>query len=240
MSVNEQSRIASMLRGFVDDMLYDVQTNIPAVVTSVNYGNGTLSAKPLIKTKKKGGQMYEEPMVHDVPILTAAGNTGKAKMTFPLKVGDKVVLIMANRDTGTLLNSSGGSIVEPEMDKPLGWYPIGAHACLFVEADANDIDPENIIIKNEKAKITITPTSILSETESAKVIVTSNSTKMETAGGSAELKASGELNVNGAKISPDGQITTAAGVNMDTFYNDYLNHRHSGVQTGSSNTGTKV
>lgn len=224
MSVNEQSRIASMLRGFVDDMLYDVQTNIPAVVTSVNYGNGTLSAKPLIKTKKKGGQMYEEPMVHDVPILTAAGNTGKAKMTFPLKVGDKVVLIMANRDTGTLLNSSGGSIVEPEMDKPLGWYPIGAHACLFVEADANDIDPENIIIKNDKAKFTIT----------------NSSTKIETAGGSAELKASGELNVNGAKISPDGQITTASGVNLDLFFQDYNLHKHSGVQTGSSNTGTKV
>jgi hypothetical protein len=224
MSVNEQSRIASMLRGFVDDMLYDVQTNIPAVVTSVNYGNGTLSAKPLIKTKKKGGQMYEEPMVHDVPILTAAGNTGKAKMTFPIKVGDKVVLIMANRDTGTLLNSSGGSIVEPEMDKPLGWYPIGAHACLFVEADTNDIDPENIIIKNDKAKFTIT----------------NSSTKIETAGGSAELKASGELNVNGAKISPDGQITTASGVNLDLFFQDYNLHKHSGVQTGSSNTGTKV
>lgn len=224
MSVNEQSRIASMLRGFVDDMLYDVQTNIPAVVTSVNYGNGTLSAKPLIKTKKKGGQMYEEPMVHDVPILTAAGNTGKAKMTFPIKVGDKVVLIMANRDTGTLLNSSGGSIVEPEMDKPLGWYPIGAHACLFVEADANDIDPENIIIKNDKAKFTIT----------------NSSTKIETAGGSAELKASGELDVNGAKISPDGQITTASGVNLDSFFQDYNLHKHSGVQTGSSNTGTKV
>lgn len=224
MSVNEQSRIASMLRGFVDDMLYDVQTNIPAVVTSVNYGNGTLSAKPLIKTKKKGGQMYEEPMVHDVPILTAAGNTGKAKMTFPIKVGDKVVLIMANRDTGTLLNSSGGSIVEPEMDKPLGWYPIGAHACLFVEADANDIDPENIIIKNDKAKFTIT----------------NSSTKIETAGGSAELKASGELNVNGAKISPDGQITTASGVNLDLFFQDYNLHKHSDVQTGSSNTGTKV
>lgn len=224
MSVNEQSRIASMLRGFVDDMLYDVQTNIPAVVTSVNYGNGTLSAIPLIKTKKKGGQMYEEPMVPDVPILTAAGNTGKAKMTFPIKVGDKVVLIMANRDTGTLLNSSGGSIVEPEMDKPLGWYPIGAHACLFVEADANDIDPENIIIKNDKAKFTIT----------------NSSTKIETAGGSAELKASGELNVNGAKISPDGQITTASGVNLDLFFQDYNLHKHSGVQTGSSNTGTKV
>lgn len=224
MSVNEQSRIASMLRGFVDDMLYDVQTNIPAVVTSVNYGNGTLSAKPLIKTKKKGGQMYEEPMVHDVPILTAAGNTGKAKMTFPIKVGDKVVLIMANRDTGTLLNSSGSSIVEPEMDKPLGWYPIGAHACLFVEADANDIDPENIIIKNDKAKFTIT----------------NSSTKIETAGGSAELKASGELDVNGAKISPDGQITTASGVNLDLFFQDYNLHKHSGVQTGSSNTGTKV
>lgn len=224
MSVNEQSRIASMLRGFVDDMLYDVQTNIPAVVTSVNYGNGTLSAKPLIKTKKKGGQMYEEPMVHDVPILTAAGNTGKAKMTFPIKVGDKVVLIMANRDTGTLLSSSGGSIVEPEMDKPLGWYPIGAHACLFVEADANDIDPENIIIKNDKTKFTIT----------------NSSTKIETAGGSAELKSSGELNVNGAKISPTGKMTTSSGVDLDDLYNDYQLHKHSGVQTGSSNTGTKV
>jgi hypothetical protein len=110
------------------------------------------------------------------------------------------------------------------MDKPLGWYPIGAHACLFVEADTNDIDPENIIIKNDKAKFTIT----------------NSSTKIETAGGSAELKASGELNVNGAKISPDGQITTASGVNLDLFFQDYNLHKHSGVQTGSSNTGTKV
>lgn len=48
--------------------------------------------------------------------------------------------------------------------------------------------------------------------------------------GSMTLGANGDFNINGAVISASGEITNAAGVVLGT-------HTHSGVETGSGNTG---
>jgi len=56
---------------------------------------------------------------------------------------------------------------------------------------------------------------------------------IENGAGHIRLGADGTVTINGATISTDGNVTTAAGKSMNT-------HRHSGVQSGPSNTGAPV
>jgi uncharacterized protein (DUF2345 family) len=54
------------------------------------------------------------------------------------------------------------------------------------------------------------------------------SDEVELTNGSANVKlnADGTITANGATITPDGNVITANGTNLDQFYADYLAHVH--------------
>lgn len=194
MSVNDQSRIAAMLRGFVVDMLYDMHTNVPAVITSIDYAKGFCSAKPLIKTKRADDKIYPEPEIRDIPLTSWIVNGGKVVMTFPFKTGDKVYVTMADRDTSALIEGSGEGLVVPETKAPMGWYPIGITP-FHTQLTGVKVDPNNIVIANESSNITIKPASI-------------------------NIESSGVVGVNGAQVTADGDFVTAKGVSLNNHRHD--------------------
>lgn len=60
-----------------------------------------------------------------------------------------------------------------------------------------------------------------------------NTISMQNGAGSFELLADGSFLINGLKITVDGNVITAAGVNLNT-------HRHTGVTPGSGTSGAPV
>lgn len=58
-------------------------------------------------------------------------------------------------------------------------------------------------------------------------------TLMQNGAGSFQLQADGAFLINGLKITPDGNVITAAGTNLNT-------HRHGGVTPGSGTSGVPV
>ena len=64
-------------------------------------------------------------------------------------------------------------------------------------------------------------------------VLADGTTLMQNGAGSFQLLADGSFLINGLKITPDGNIITAAGVNLNT-------HRHTGVTPGSGNSGVPV
>ena len=60
-----------------------------------------------------------------------------------------------------------------------------------------------------------------------------NTIELANGAGSMLLKADGSFLINGLTITPDGNVITAAGVNLNT-------HLHGGVQSGPSNTGVPI
>lgn len=58
-------------------------------------------------------------------------------------------------------------------------------------------------------------------------------TLMQNGAGSFQLQADGTFLINGLKITPDGNVITAAGTNLNT-------HRHGGVTPGSGTSGVPV
>lgn len=77
-------------------------------------------------------------------------------------------------------------------------------------------------------------TNAAGDTVKAEIFLKSDETLLiQNSNGSFLMKASGEFEVNGAKITTSGNFITASGISLDE-------HLHSGVDAGSSNTGGPV
>lgn len=64
-------------------------------------------------------------------------------------------------------------------------------------------------------------------------VLPDGTTLMQNGAGSFQLLADGSFLINGLKITPDGNVITADGTNLNT-------HRHSGVTPGSGTSGVPV
>ena len=64
-------------------------------------------------------------------------------------------------------------------------------------------------------------------------VLADGTTLMQNGAGSFQLLSDGSFLINGLKITPDGNVITAAGINLNT-------HRHSGVTPGSGTSGVPV
>lgn len=64
-------------------------------------------------------------------------------------------------------------------------------------------------------------------------VLADGTTLMQNGAGSFQLQADGTFLINGLKITPDGNVITATGTNLNT-------HRHGGVTPGSGTSGVPV
>jgi len=78
-------------------MSYD--SCLPGILTAYDGKKGNV--RPLIDIRMIDGSYLPFPEVHDVPVITPA--TAFSGLKLPVKVGDKVVLHVADRDIQTLL-----------------------------------------------------------------------------------------------------------------------------------------
>lgn len=203
-------RIDAALEIYFARAMHNVHTNTRGVISEVGLDGPTASVKPNYRIVYDDGTVDELPMVHDIPIQMPSANGGKARITMPIKPGDPIGIAFAER------NEADNS------DKTThGVYP--AFGVTGVSDGGRPIDPDNIIIENEKAIFTIKPTG--------EIVVTSGA-------GTITLLVSGDIDANGAKITKAGRVITKAGVDVDSFYAEYQAHRHGGVSTGPATTGT--
>lgn len=70
--------------------------------------------------------------------------------------------------------------------------------------------------------------------------ISSTDIVIENGSSHVELKPDGNILANGCNITPNGNVITKNGTNLDSFYQTYLAHKHGGVQGGSSQTSTPL
>jgi len=87
------------VRSAIEDYLADMWKALPCQVTSVNLEAQTLEAQPLIqaKVKQDDGTVLDVtlPLVVDCPIVWPRG--GGYALTFPVAIGDEVLIIFSDR-----------------------------------------------------------------------------------------------------------------------------------------------
>lgn len=210
---------------YVQRYVRKVHTNIRATVVGVNYAGPSVDVQPMAYTEFPNGVIDRYPVIFDVPLHLPAGNGGKARLTMPIKPGDIVGLSFSERNEG---NNSDVNTHE--------LFPGWAVTEIFAEKNAKPIDPDNVVLENDQSSLTLKPNGDIGMAN-PKVkfqAQADGNVQFSNGAGTFEMAPSGEITANGAKISPDGKVTTAGGVDLDDFYKEYKDHVHGGVERGNA------
>lgn len=241
------------LNKFITSELTSLFTILPAkiVTTPSGYGNKPfIDAQPLITHKRSDGKVFEFAQVNQVPLQVCSGNMGVANVTVPVKEGDIVLLLYAQRDIGNFMNSDGVEPSDPFLRAPLREYPLCAIPCMFtLGTDSPDIDPDNLIVKNDKSGLTLKPSGdIIFEDENLtvsqlndgtySVVSNGGSITLDNGSGTLTLQASGDIDANGCTINTSGNVITPAGADLDAIYAWANSHTHTTIAVGSPTTPT--
>ena len=107
--------LAEVLREALENRLSDVHTSMPGVVTKYNPKTQEASVRPLLQrayVNEDGTEGLDElPIVQGVQVLFP--RAGKYFFTFPLEVGDPVLLVFSERSLDVWAESSGSVAVDP-------------------------------------------------------------------------------------------------------------------------------
>lgn len=216
-------RFTTSLVNLIQNSLADVHTILPARITSVDYGSSRASVLPLVKTQIGVNKTLPYPELINVPLVVMSGGT--ARITFPVKSGDTVLVLFSERDPTNVLAGTGTETVNPVQTNYLGLFPIGVIPCISVAGNSKSISDEDVLLENDKAKLILKPDGTANYDNGAAKVT---------------IQPDGNVNVNGLRITPDGNIITSSGVNLNDFYQRFLNHVHSGVKSGDENSGRPV
>lgn len=225
-------------------MRNNLHTNIRAKVVGVNYKGPSVDVQPMAYTEFPNGVVDEYPVIFDVPLYLPSGAGGKARLTMPVKPGDVVGLSFSERNENDNTDQNTHQLFA-------GW----AVTQIFTEGNVKPIDPDNVVLENDKAILTQRPngdTRIQNPKVDVQYLADGNiritngsgTLSMSPSGeivgqneaGSFKLESSGQLVCNGAKITPEGRIVTAKGIDLDDFYEWVIKHTHGGVERGDSYT----
>lgn len=135
-------------------LLASIHTCMPGRIESYEFKTQKASVKPLLKKKFLDGDVIEIPPLVNVPVVFP--RTSTAGVTFPLKKGDGVLLVFAERSLERWYSSGLDS--EPGDSRKFDLSDAIAIPGLFSFAQANLArNNTDLVVENEGQKITIKP-----------------------------------------------------------------------------------
>ena len=109
-------------------------------------------------------------------------------------------------------------------------------ACVLSDVDTSgimtgsDAQPTSFQKRNDLYPLLAFPTFFTPAESNA---ISSENIEIINKAANIQIQPDGNIFANGGNITPDGNFITKKGTNLDDFYAKYLEHKHSGVKTGS-------
>lgn len=199
------NRIDEALDKFISKRMYDQHTQMPCVVTAVKLSGEIPYVDVQIlwegTSQENTALNYKYPEILDVPIMMLAVGPS-IKITVPVKVGTLGIVQFPEKP---LYGFNGKEKVSVVITSEKTSFPLQGIA-FYPSYHCGPIDADNIIIKNENSTITVKSNSI-------------------------EMTSPADIKINGATITPSGDVITANGVSLDNVKSVYNNHNHGGGPT---------
>jgi len=255
-----ESSISSLIKEGVKTGMLNARVSYPAIVESFDPIEQTVSAHIAIK-QIIDGQNVALPILVDVPIAIQTVNG--FHMTLPIKKGDEVVIMFADRCFDTWFEKGG---IQHQSEHRVHHIADGI-AIIGINSKPNvitDYDPDNLVIRNtaNNQKMTLKVNGDIDVETTADVNVTCKNMTINTnadltanVSGSATLTAptttiNSEVTINGnttmnGTLDATGAITSGVSVTAPSIVGsssvtasgqEMKSHVHGGVQAGSSST----
>lgn len=213
-----------LINAAIDSALYDVHTMIPAKIIKVDsYEQQKITVQPSIKDRNRDYSsndkgLQDMALITGVPVIFPSAGTGI--ITFPIKVGDPVMLIFSERSLENYLYGDGGKPVDPEDFRKHDYNDVVALAGFYPFQKALGIDPNDVVIRMNvgtanESKVSLKPSGDVVVDTPAKFIVNATSNVEINTSANAVVNVGGTTN-----ISSGGAVTIdATVVNINTNVN---------------------
>jgi len=171
-----------------------LHVSLPARIEQYDHAEQRANVLPLIKREYADGLIESIPVVSDVPVVWP--RSGGAQMTMPVKRGDTVLLVFADRSIDNWL-AQGGEI-EPDDRRQHDISDAVAIPGLVSFADwGGDPEPsennDDVLLRYAGSKVRIKPNGDVEVEGSANI-------KM-TAPGDIDITAGGDVNIQGSTVN---------------------------------------
>jgi len=213
-----------MLDNIIGSKLEDeVYTVLPGIVEDIDLlpTEQCETVRPTLNTVFNPDIVIESPVIYRVPVVFPGGGGGF--LTFPIQVGDPILLLFAKNSIDDWLLTDGKSTLTPK--RPRSFNLSDAIAIPGLSTTSNNATPNATDVELKFKTLSL-------KLEAGGDITVANASH------SLKLKANGDvLHSSGAKITAAGDFVTALGISLDL-------HTHVGsptAPTGSiSNTGVPL
>lgn len=229
-NINKEFR--SIIKRWVDNNLETL--SVAKVVNVSQYGSKRLiDVLPLSIEKRKDGDNIVPDVIHNCPVVLQGNVDGF--VSFPIKNNDKVIIGYCKESISEFVFSNNLNQYLPDDYSSFGGNDA---VVLGYIGQANidlPVDPNNFKIKYQQSEIEITPSNKITITEPGSIITMESSVvNISNSNGNATLQSNGEWDINGAKITPNGDVITANGVSVNNHYHNQGNDSDNNSQQPTS------
>lgn len=151
MGEKEAMKILQIIKALIYKDRENLHTSLPGEIVEYEHNKRKAKVKPLIKFRKPDGTFLEYPIITGVPVVFPCSST--ASFIFPVKKGDKVLLVFAERSIDEWLFD--GRDMEPEIHRMHSISDCVAIPGLQPFTQTNPADEGNVEIHNDSQKIVI-------------------------------------------------------------------------------------
>lgn len=236
-------KLSDLLINAMRDHDAQFRVSLPARVEKYDKDKQNVSVQPLIKRKFREGGEQSMPVLQDVPLIFP--RAGGAFLTMPVKQGDGVLLVFADRSLDKWL-AKGGEVApeDPRMHDVSDAVAIpGLYSFQdFPQAAAN----------NDDVQLHFNGADILVKADGSIVLTTGNTTatldgsSIELNGSTLDITTSGNTTINPAlltinsdviingKLTVSGEIEANGDISSQGL--TFNNHVHGDVEPGNAET----
>jgi hypothetical protein len=169
------------------EILSDIHTAMPALVVSFDPSKQTITAQPCLQRKfKELDNPVSLPLIEDIPVLLPG--SGDFFLTFDVKKDSYCWLIFSERSLANWIDSGG--IVDPASRRKFHLSDCVAFVGINpLPSKLGTVDSDCMTLRNRA--------------NDTKITLKTDSIKLENPNGNIELKANGQVAINGSNLTVD-------------------------------------
>jgi len=213
--------LPDLVEAIVEHSLWDLHTCLPAKIITIDYAQQKATVQPLIKERNRDAKandkgLQDMPVIQGVPVVFPSANTGI--LTFPIKAGDIVLVVFAERSVDNFVFSDGAKPVDPDDFRKHNYTDAFCIAGLYPFKKALGIDPSDAVLRmnvgtDKECKIALKPNGdVVVDTPTKFIVNAANQVEVNTE--VANINASESVTIDSPQTTMTGELRVDGGVSI--------------------------
>lgn len=217
--------LPDLVEAIVEHSLWDLHTCLPAKIITIDYAQQKATVQPLIKERNRDAKandkgLQDMPVIQGVPVVFPSANTGI--LTFPIKAGDIVLVVFAERSVDNFVFSDGTKPVDPDDFRKHNYTDAFCIAGLYPFKKALGIHQTDAVLRMNcgsanECSIALKPSGEIVATSPVKIITNAPITEVNTE--VANINASESVTIDSPQTTCTGELRVDGGVSVGNDVN---------------------